>query len=101
MSDTNTGRPEQQFGYHGEEKAPAAEAAAAMPPHKANDGAANRGTPAPQSGSGGVTGSGASAGGGGGAEDYDSDTAGGGGAMPQHPAATPDRDGDGAKHGSR
>lgn len=64
--------------------------------------AKNRGTRAPQAGSGVATGSGAGAGGGGSAEDYDSDPVAGGGPSAIRPdREAPNSGADGAKGGSR
>jgi hypothetical protein len=67
------------------------------PPPTSGDKSAeeNRGTPAPDKGSGGVEGSGAGAGGGGGAEEYDDDPQAGGGAVRMKKAGpTPTHGGD-------
>jgi hypothetical protein len=94
--------PEQLSGYTGEQEPRPEDTSGPAPTTGGTDAEGNRGTPAPQTGSGGVVGSGASAGGGGGPEDYDSDPQGGGGAVRmRHPEPTPEHGGDGAKHGSR
>lgn len=94
------GDPHLQSGYTGDEEPAVPEAGPAInrDGRTAED---NRGSRAPQEGSGVVTGSGAGAGGAGGAEDFDSDPVGGGGAGPRAEDDHPRRGADAPVGGSR